>query len=116
MSLSSAIPGYQRSNIGSIRERQKLLAPVGQKRDVLIGLHALTVQHFDQPPLGVSIQAVDESDITKRPILRHRPPDDHLEIVRSVSAIADITAVETHHHSTARDRKAFPIGRTPVKE
>jgi hypothetical protein len=55
------------------------IAAVAQKSHLLIHLHALGLQHFEQPSLGLGIAAPHEGKAL-RSVLGHTLAGDHLEV------------------------------------
>src|SRR5712691_7248506 len=95
----------------------QLVIAIREKRDLLVHLEVLRVQHLIQTPLGFGIQRLDKPKAFERgrPVLftlskaQHTLADNDLEVMLLVQPIADVAPVNAHDEEALRQGQELPL-------
>ncbi len=101
------------------RQVTDVLATIGEKRDLLIGLHALGGEDLEQAPFRFGVVGLHVSEALGRPLVGDDLPGDHLEPAVPPGGLRTgmhVAAVQADDQRQIRARQFLPVSLAGVDE
>ena len=101
------------------RQVAHVLVAVGQEHDLLVHLHALGLQHLEQPPLRLAVVGLDEAEALGRAGGGQALTGHHFEppvALGPLLAGMDVAAIQAHGQGQVGPRQLIPLGLAALGE